>query len=493
MGAALGLSFVLAACDPESSADGSLPDANQCERDSDCRDDGAFCNGGQECVAQTFMTARGPWQIKSCQRTPAPCAPENCNESRNVCSCVDRDVDDDGEDSIGCGGADCDDDDARRSAMRSEVCDAADLDEDCDPSTFGVRDADGDGSPDARCCNGEVCGDDCDDMAQSVHPNAVEACDGRDNNCDGMIDEGVVVPGYPDADGDGWGTGDVEEVCAGTPGYAGIEGDCDDTLSNVHPGSFRCVAGADIEFCTDEASWSADQCPGMGLCVPQPDGTGVCLPGDQAELPQCSDGVDNDVDGQTDWSDPQCSNPLDNTEAERACADGADNDDDGRRDYPDDPGCESSEDADETDAATPPACSNGLDDDNDGIVDYGGSAGDLGCVAASDASEREADGATCDNGADDDGDGPADYPADKSCPTPASNGELKPSCANGLDDDFDGVIDFPADLGCLASNDDSERQSNGNYLCDNGMDDDVDGAFDYPADPGCTGPQDTSE
>lgn len=500
--AALWLTPLLIACPSDSAGGGSssadsgvpgLPDAISCEHDSDCPDDGIYCNGGRSCVTQTFMTDRGPWRIANCQRTPPPCSPERCDEPARTCACETFDDDADGHNSTACGGDDCDDANATRYPGNTEVCDRNDVDEDCDPSTYGVRDGDADGVVDQVCCNGTNCGLDCDDSQPGVNPTAVEACDGRDNDCDGAIDEGVLVPSYTDADGDGWGTGEVDDNCAGLPGYASIAGDCDDTLAEVHPGAFRCISGSDIEFCTDDATWSADSCPGLGLCVPQPDGTGVCLPGDDSEVPQCSDGLDNDGDGQSDFRDPQCSNPLDNTEAERACEDGMDNDGDGRRDFPDDPGCDSGEDNAELDPSTPHACSNGLDDDNDGIVDYAGDSGDPGCVSASDDSEREASGPACDNGADDDLDGPADFPADKSCAGPGANTELKPTCSNGLDDDFDGLIDYPADIGCISASDDSERQSNSNYLCDNGNDDDIDGAADYPADPGCTGPMDGTE
>ncbi len=43
-------------------------------------------------------------------------------------------------------------------------------------------------------------GQDCDDADATVYPGAYEACDNRDNNCNGQIDE---YCGYPDTDGDG--------------------------------------------------------------------------------------------------------------------------------------------------------------------------------------------------------------------------------------------------------------------------------------------------
>ncbi len=76
--------------------------------------------------------------------------------------------------------------------------------------------------------------------------------------------------------------------------------------------------------------------------------------------------------------------------APAACNDGEDSDGDTLIDYPDDPGCSSPSDDDETDACpdgpTCPACSNGVDDDDDSIADY---PDDPGCSAASDNDETD--------------------------------------------------------------------------------------------------------
>jgi endoglucanase len=67
----------------------------------------------------------------------------------------------------------------------------------------------------------------------------------------------------------------------------------------------------------------------------------------------CSDGLDNDGDGLTDYpNDPGCVSVLDNNEANpvtalTACADKLDNDNDGLIDYPYDLGCSSATDNDE--------------------------------------------------------------------------------------------------------------------------------------------------
>ena len=55
---------------------------------------------------------------------------------------------------------------------------------------------------------------DCNDANAAVHPGATEVCNGIDDNCDGQVDEGLVFTTYyPDADGDGYGTGAGQSLC----------------------------------------------------------------------------------------------------------------------------------------------------------------------------------------------------------------------------------------------------------------------------------------
>ncbi|MBI5389000.1 right-handed parallel beta-helix repeat-containing protein [Candidatus Woesearchaeota archaeon] len=56
-----------------------------------------------------------------------------------------------------------------------------------------TTDTDGDGYINIFCTGGN----DCDDAKASVHPNATELCDGIDNNCDGFVDRGAVPPACP--------------------------------------------------------------------------------------------------------------------------------------------------------------------------------------------------------------------------------------------------------------------------------------------------------
>jgi hypothetical protein len=98
--------------------------------------------------------------------------------------------------------------------------------------------------------------------------------------------------------------------------------------------------------------------------------------------PACSDQLDNDDDGRTDFpSDPSCESKRDTSEKNPPCSDGRDNDEDGGIDYPSDRSCMSKLDPSERDVA----CSDGQDNDHDGRVDFDN---DDGCVSANDPSEK---------------------------------------------------------------------------------------------------------
>jgi hypothetical protein len=68
----------------------------------------------------------------------------------------------------------------------------------------------------------------------------VEVCNGIDDDCDGLIDEGFQITYYKDNDGDGFGTASetvVASQCAPPAGYASQAGDCNDNNPDVYPGS----------------------------------------------------------------------------------------------------------------------------------------------------------------------------------------------------------------------------------------------------------------
>ncbi len=94
-----------------------------------------------------------------------------------------------------------------------------DFDQDILSFPYVARDGDGDGH--------QVPGDDCDDSDAAVHPGAAEVANGKDDNCDGQVDDGNNVQ---DADQDG---------------QTAKAGDCDDTRADVGKGKPELLDGRD--------------------------------------------------------------------------------------------------------------------------------------------------------------------------------------------------------------------------------------------------------
>jgi hypothetical protein len=189
-------------------------------------------------------------------------------------------------------------------------------------------DADGDGygagAPQLACLPAPaglvLSSNDCDDADPARHPNAPELCNAIDDDCDGQIDEGIVLTYYPDADGDGYGnTSQPLATCSPPPGHVAIGGDCDDTVATIHPGAPETCNGLDddCDGSIDEgllATWYADgDSDGYGLSSTalvacNPPGGYVLVGGDCDDTnssihPGAGDpcnGIDDDCDGVAD-------------------------------------------------------------------------------------------------------------------------------------------------------------------------------------------------
>lgn len=185
--------------------------------------------------------------------TSYPGAPELCDNKDNNCNgIIDEGYSDADSDGYAVCAGDCNDDNPS-----------------INPLTYWRPDADGDGygTPfvSLQQCSqpaGYILDNtDCDDSDPAIYTGAPELCDGKDNNCNGIIDEGYFdadSDGYtacagdcddnnplinpltywhPDFDGDGYGNPSISlQQCSQPSGYVLDSTDCDDNDPNIYPG-----------------------------------------------------------------------------------------------------------------------------------------------------------------------------------------------------------------------------------------------------------------
>jgi Putative metal-binding motif/Thrombospondin type 3 repeat len=126
-------------------------------------------------------------------------------------------------------------------AITAFVADADCVNRDGDPSWTCARD-----------CDALTCKADCDDSDPTIYPGNVDICNGRDDNCNGQIDE--------DDDTDGDGVGDCVDNCVSIPNSNQSDADldglgdaCDNCPNVANPGQ--------QDFESDGIGDACDNCP----------------------------------------------------------------------------------------------------------------------------------------------------------------------------------------------------------------------------------------
>ncbi|NQV90598.1 FG-GAP repeat protein [Candidatus Uhrbacteria bacterium] len=213
-----------------------------------------------------------------------------------------------------CGGADCDDID---SSVNGPLTWYNDVDQD----GYG-------GETQESACSAPAGyvdhNGDCNDTNEFVNPDAVETCNGIDDNCDGGVDDENIPTWYADADADSYGNPDrTLTQCAEPDGYVENDLDCNDLDANSNPeGTEICDDGIDqdcngiVDDADGSLTWYADvDADGFGdadnildTCVENPEGyvenSTDCDDGNTNVNPDareiCNDEIDNNCNGETD-------------------------------------------------------------------------------------------------------------------------------------------------------------------------------------------------
>jgi hypothetical protein len=164
--------------------------------------------------------------------------------------------------------------------------------------------------------------EDCNDRDPATFPGAADACDGRDNDCDGDVDDVPTETWYRSEDGDLWGAPTSAELFCSRPddGWVLNGDDCDDTNGNINPLGTEQCDGLD-----NNCDGRVDEEGAASLPAAYPDADGDGFGSDALEVHTCTvpDGyvlVGGDCDDGNEEAHPGLT---------EVCGDASDNDCDG--------------------------------------------------------------------------------------------------------------------------------------------------------------------
>ncbi len=254
-----------------------------------------------------------------------------------------------------------------------------------DPTDFSLKnfDNDGDGFSENQ--------GDCNDLNPGMFPMAMETCDGLDNNCNGLIDEGLST----DLDNDG-------HFALGS--CAQPADDCNDADQSIYPGALEACNNADdncnglIDEGLDndgDGFAACNECDDTNPAI-NPAAMEACNNIDDNCDGQIDEGFDNDGDGFAACNECDDTNPAINPAAMEAC-NNIDDNCDGQIDEGfdnDGDGFAACNECDDTNPAINPAATeacNNIDDNCDGQIDEGfDNDGDGFLVCAGDCNDFDA-------------------------------------------------------------------------------------------------------
>ena len=120
--------------------------------------------------------------------------------------------------------------------------------------------------------------DDCNDLESLINPGITEACNGIDDDCDGVVDPDTSVDvssWYSDTDEDGFGESSTMVIACDAPqGHVLLSGDCDDGSPEINPSMPEicngfdddCDGVVDPDTSVDVFSWYLDSdADGFGI------------------------------------------------------------------------------------------------------------------------------------------------------------------------------------------------------------------------------------